>query len=210
MPDQRSNFGRNNVTPKKTARCADCGSRTIESAEIPYTAIKNHDGRRYELHIPRLAVSRCTACGEVYFGRDADHQIAQALRLHLKLLAPEEIENGLRRLHLTQKEFADQLGVAQETVSRWIRGSMIQSRAMDNLMRLYLTVPDARAALARMRSHGEATDLLLAAAPEPVADTPERRDASSRSWHRTSPLRGESDIRTVRQANRFTLTASYS
>lgn len=39
------------------------------------------------------------------------------------------------------------LGVAAETVTRWLSGALIQSRAMDDFMRLYFGLPEVRAAL---------------------------------------------------------------
>jgi len=43
--------------------------------------------------------------------------------------------------------FAGRVGVAPETMCRWLSGAMIQSRAMDNLMRVFFALPEARAAL---------------------------------------------------------------
>jgi transcriptional regulator with XRE-family HTH domain len=42
---------------------------------------------------------------------------------------------------------AERLGVAEETISRWETGALIQSRAMDNLLRVYFANADVRAAL---------------------------------------------------------------
>jgi len=39
---------------------------------------------------------------------------------------------------------AELLGVAKETISRWETGALIQSRAMDNLLRLFFESEDVR------------------------------------------------------------------
>jgi DNA-binding XRE family transcriptional regulator len=47
-------------------------------------------------------------------------------------------------LELSQQEMAEQVGVATETISRWEAGGLIQSRAMDNLLRLFFESEEVR------------------------------------------------------------------
>ncbi len=116
--------------------CAECGKPEVGQAVIPYDAEVKHDGRLYRFHIRELRVNRCNACGEVYFDAATDAQISQGLREHLQLLSPDEIREGLHSLGLTQRKFAEQTGIASETISRWLSGAYIQSRAMNTLMRM--------------------------------------------------------------------------
>jgi putative zinc finger/helix-turn-helix YgiT family protein len=134
---------------KYPARCTECGAREVRPAVVRHTGQKAHDGRLHALVIPDLHVLRCGKCGELLFDSESDRQITAALRRHLGLLRPEEIRTHLDALSLNQKDFAARLGVAAETVSRWLTGALIQSRAMDNLMRLFFDVPAAREYLAR-------------------------------------------------------------
>lgn len=129
-------------------RCPECGKREVWPATVPHTSEIRHDGRSYAVELPRLRVPRCRACGELVFDNDADRQIAQALRGHLGLLSPEEIRGSRDELGISQRELAEHLGVAAETISRWENGALTQSRAMDRYLRLYFGVPAARAALA--------------------------------------------------------------
>jgi transcriptional regulator with XRE-family HTH domain len=69
------------------------------------------------------------------------------LREHLTLLSPQQIREALRTLGLKQKDLGERIGVAPETISRWISGTNIQSRAMDNLMRLFFALDNVRSAL---------------------------------------------------------------
>src|SRR5262249_38110213 len=73
-----------------------------------------------------------------------DEKINEALRSHLRLLTPAQIRKGIEQLGLRQQELAERLGVAPETISRWVNGALIQSRAMDNLLRLFFALPEVR------------------------------------------------------------------
>ena len=55
----------------------------------------------------------------------------------LGLLSPQEIRKRLDRLGLNQKEFCEQIRIAPESLTRWLGGEYIQSRAYDELMRLF-------------------------------------------------------------------------
>jgi putative zinc finger/helix-turn-helix YgiT family protein len=114
---------------------------------MDYTAKVKHDGVVHELHIPALEIPRCQTCGEMIITTAVDEQINDALRSHLRLLTPVQIRNGIEKLGLKQQELAERLGVAAETISRWVNGALIQSRAMDNLLRVYFAVPEVRAVL---------------------------------------------------------------
>jgi putative zinc finger/helix-turn-helix YgiT family protein len=65
------------------------------------------------------------------------------LRREARLLTPEEIREGREKLGLTQKQFANLLGVGEATVSRWETGVQIQQRAMDRFLRVCLASPAA-------------------------------------------------------------------
>ena len=128
-------------------RCSQCRAKEVYAAVVPYTARVNHDGRIYELEIPALEAARCRACGELVFDDHADEQISAALRSHLGLLTPDQIREALRTLGMQQKALSASLGIAEATLSRWLNGSIIQSRAMDNLLRVYFGIPAVREVL---------------------------------------------------------------
>jgi hypothetical protein len=106
-------------------RCVECGKKEVRPAMVARDVERNHDGRVYELHIEDLPVTRCEGCGEVYFTGDSDERMAGALREELVLLTPEQIRGNLEALKLSQKEAAERLGVAAETLSRWLSGAEI-------------------------------------------------------------------------------------
>ncbi len=128
--------------------CAVCGNDAVVLRQIPYDAQVRHDGKLHTFHITILGVDECEHCGEQYFTVDTDEQISLALRRFLVLLLPEEIRAGLAQCSVNQRTFAEHLGIAAETVCRWLSGAAIQTRSMDNLMRLYFSLASVREALA--------------------------------------------------------------
>ena len=128
--------------------CPECLQLAVRPVTIAYKARLKHDGIEYIIDIPDLQIPKCGNCGELLFTNQVDDQIWQALRGELGLLAPSSIRAVRKDLGLSQSQLAKQLGVAVATVSRWETGALIQSRAMDKLLRLYFTFPEVRAALA--------------------------------------------------------------
>jgi len=128
-------------------RCVECGKKQVRLAVIRHNLQKNHDGRLYDLAIDHLPVTQCEACGEIYFTNESDERISAALREKLGLLTPGQIHASIQSLGINQKQLAERLGIAAETLSRWLNGSMIQTRAMDNLLRAYFGSAEVRASL---------------------------------------------------------------
>ncbi len=124
-------------------RCGKCGQKAMQLATVAYVTTIEHDGRAYRVEIPALTVPQCTNCQAISIDDEADQQISAAFRHEAHLLAPEEIRQGRERLGLTQKQFANLLGVGEATVSRWETGAQIQQRAMDRFLRLCLASPAA-------------------------------------------------------------------
>src|SRR5437870_11061577 len=143
--------------------CAHCFTPTVVPTVIDYTAKVKHDSVVHELHLPALEVPRCQTCGETVITTAVDEKINEALHSHLRLLTPAQIRKGIEKLGLKQQELAERLGVAPETISRWVNGALIQSRAMDNLLRLFFALPQVR-------------DVLLGASQDPQLGTEVRPD----------------------------------
>jgi putative zinc finger/helix-turn-helix YgiT family protein len=150
MTHENATTGKAELTGKPYPwRCPECGKKEVWPATLRHTSQTKHDGRLYTIEVPRLRVPRCRACGELVFDNEADEQIAQALREQLGLLSGEQIRSNRQELGLSQREMAEHLGVAVETISRWENGALTQTRAMDRYLRVYFSVPAARAALVK-------------------------------------------------------------
>ena len=130
-------------------RCVDCKAKEVFPKVTDYTTTVKHDGRAYTIRIPDLAIPTCRKCGTQTFSVGDDDRIIAALRAQLGLLTPQEIHDLRGQHELSQQEMAEQLGVAQETISRWETGALIQSRAMDNLLRLFFESEEVRILLRR-------------------------------------------------------------
>jgi putative zinc finger/helix-turn-helix YgiT family protein len=113
-----------------------------------YHVSATHDGRQYNFDIPDLELPTCRACGESVISSAVDERIQVELRKQAGLLLPSEIRRNCAQLGVTQKAAASDIGVAEATFSRWATGSVIQSRAMDRLLRLYFQLPEVRKTLA--------------------------------------------------------------
>ncbi len=138
--------------------CPNCLTLTVVPTVVDYTAKVKHDGVVHELHLPALEMPRCRTCGETVITSAVDDQFNDALRARLRLLTPAQIRKAIDTLGLKQQELAERLGVAPETISRWLNGALIQSRAMDNLLRLFFGLPQVRDVL-----RGPSQDPLLGA-----------------------------------------------
>ncbi|MEO8494169.1 MAG: PIN domain-containing protein [Planctomycetota bacterium] len=127
--------------------CHHCGKQEVVMATTEYTAEVRHDGRLYTFVIPDLELPVCQACGERVFTEKVDAQVNDGLRAHLILLTPAQIRDGIKRVGMSQRDFAVRLGIAEATLSRWLNETQIQSRAMDNYLRIFIGLPQVRNAL---------------------------------------------------------------
>lgn len=113
-----------------------------------YSATLDHDNRSYVLAVPDLELFKCEACGNRILSDEAEDRLNAALREAAGLLAPSEIRGLRNRFQLTQPQFAERLGIAESTLSRWETGAQIQQRCWDKMLRAYADVPEFRSYLA--------------------------------------------------------------
>lgn len=128
-------------------QCPRCLKHTVVPDKVDLSIDVRYDGRLRAVSLPGVTVPVCSSCHERVFTNETDDALRAATREQLHLLTPAQIQAAVRQLGLKQKDLAARLGVAEETISRWISGSMLQTRAMDNLLRAYFALPQLRAAL---------------------------------------------------------------
>jgi hypothetical protein len=128
-------------------RCRNCREMSVVPQRIDYQDTVRFDGRLVSFLAPDIEIPICQNCGEKVFTERVDSQLCEAMQRHLHLLTPAQIREGISKLDISRKEIADRLGVAEDLLWRWMHGFSIQSRAMDNLLRLFLQLPEVRTVL---------------------------------------------------------------
>jgi HTH-type transcriptional regulator/antitoxin MqsA len=87
----------------------------------------------------REELFRCALCGEEEYSFEqavaAERRASELYREKNGFLQPDEIAALRRRWGLSQARLEDALGVGRKTVARWEAGRVLQSRALDNLLR---------------------------------------------------------------------------
>jgi putative zinc finger/helix-turn-helix YgiT family protein len=141
MPEKTPSAGRDRPFPW---RCTRCKAKEVHPLETDYSTTVEHDGRSYTIRIADLLIPTCRNCGAQTFSVGDDDRIIAALRAQVGLLTPQEIQQRRAQFQLSPQELAQSLGVAPETISRWETGALIQSRAMDNLLRRFFESTEAR------------------------------------------------------------------
>jgi len=114
--------------------CFECGEGNLVEGKVTLASKRNGDSVTVE-----MMGYRCDKCGFQTVDSKQSAQLTQlvsdAYRRAHQLLTGKEIRNRRSRLGMTQKSFADYIGVGIASVKRWELGQ-IQDRAMDQLIRL--------------------------------------------------------------------------
>jgi putative zinc finger/helix-turn-helix YgiT family protein len=152
MPPEKSKLKQAPVGAERPFpwRCRQCGQTEVTPSRVDYPMEVSYDGRLVSFIARGIEIPICRHCGEKLITGDVDRQINQAMHEHLRLLTPREIREGIEKLGLSQKEVAERLGIAEATLSRWLTETVIQSRAMDNYLRVFFKFPEVRTALAEV------------------------------------------------------------
>jgi HTH-type transcriptional regulator/antitoxin MqsA len=99
--------------------------------------------REFPIHGTRVSVHeeilRCSVCGEEEYSYEqaiaAERRAGEIYREQNGFLQPDEIVALRRRWGVTQAQLEDALGLGRKTIARWESGRVLQSRALDNLLR---------------------------------------------------------------------------
>ncbi len=144
MSVAQDRVGRNRPFPW---RCWKCKKTEVVQDTIEYSTDRSHDEITYHLEFPRLLVAKCRNCGDVTFDLFTSDQIEDALRAKVGLLMPEEVRSRRIALGLTPEELSRRIGHPEDTVGKIEERLLIQSRALDNMLRVYFAFSIVREAL---------------------------------------------------------------
>jgi DNA-binding XRE family transcriptional regulator len=143
-------------------RCSNCGEQAVFGAVVDYSTTEHHDGHAYTVKIDGLKTPKCIKCGRVAPDSEAMDVIFEVFMRQINLLMPEQIQEHRLKAKLTEQELATALGVQEVVVKELESGLQIQSRSLDNLMRLFFGLAQVREILT---THRIST---LPASPEPA------------------------------------------
>jgi len=119
--------------------CADCGAETLQSC----SEIEQFDYKGHALKVI-VEYSLCSQCGTEVILPDQikcnDRRTRDAWRQADGLLSGTEIVALRKQLGLTQQQASQMFGGGANAFSKYERGEVVQSVAMDNLMRLALEI----------------------------------------------------------------------
>lgn len=124
------------MTMNQTPTCTECGSGTL------HPATWEGDFRHGDvmLHVADLECFRCDTCGAdpVFTGQIRRNQlkIADAKRVHDGLLTGAQIRAVRERLGLSQSQASEVFGGGANAFSKYERGDVMQSVAMDRLLKV--------------------------------------------------------------------------
>jgi putative zinc finger/helix-turn-helix YgiT family protein len=150
--------------PLELRRCHVCRQKSLRREKRPFEYEVSHDGRPpVRIRIPDLEVIVCTNpdCHPEHPDDATIEDDAAIWRItvetyrQLGLLTPQEIKAGRERLGLSQQGLAELLGLGGNSLSRWEKGRVYQSRSSDRLLRIVFEVPEALGHLKQNR-RGEA------------------------------------------------------
>jgi putative zinc finger/helix-turn-helix YgiT family protein len=130
--------GETDQSTQGVSRCLECGETSVSKVTQDHEHKFTYEGRKYRVQISQLPVIKCGACGQASFDQDALQILLDAEYFRLNILQPREIVEARERNGFSQRGLAALLGIGVATLSRWEKGHLRQSRAMDNLLRLAL------------------------------------------------------------------------
>lgn len=145
-----------------SVKCPHCERGELESRVVDETVRYGESS----LVVPGIEVSVCPACDEELVlpqqAKDNERRFSDAKRAHDGLLTSIEIAAWRKRHSLTQHQAATLVGGGINAFSKYERGEVMQSQAVDTLMR---SVDDVHGMLAYLRAR--AGMVAQAAQPHP-------------------------------------------
>lgn len=118
-------------------KCVDCGCPLI----VERNAVRRYDlGGLPHVELHGVEVSKCANCGAESIGIPRVAQLHRVLAHSFvtqhRMLAPVEIRFLRKHMGLSGADFAQRMGVARETVSRWETAALAMGAVADRLLRL--------------------------------------------------------------------------
>jgi DNA-binding transcriptional regulator YiaG len=124
--------------------CSNCREQAVYEATVDYTTQMPHDDREYAIKIDGMKIPKCKSCGVIHPDAEALKLLDAALRRAANLLTPDQIRAFRVHANLTEEELGAAVGINTAEVERLEEGGQIQSRVLDNLLRIFFGMSKAR------------------------------------------------------------------
>lgn len=131
--------------------CSKCREKAVFDGVTDYALDLEFCGRTYPIKIPNLKTPRCRKCGTVLLDTPANEKITAEFMRLAKLLTPDKIRKYREGLGISQKDLASAIGIDEEEVARYESGRQFQQRPVDNMLRLFFGLPEARDLLTKRK-----------------------------------------------------------
>lgn len=125
---------------KTYTECPECENGTIQPVIEDYT-LRTSDGQ--VITVPRVELHRCDSCGLLLVPAASSRYISEYEARETEQLTREELHAIFERSDLTQKDFAEALGLGEKTFHRWLKGTQVVSRSMGYYLRAMDRFPEA-------------------------------------------------------------------
>jgi putative zinc finger/helix-turn-helix YgiT family protein len=144
------------LSDSSVSHCRLCGGNTVVEHAREIMSYLTPKGE-VELNV-EIPYEVCELCGFRAYGEEGERARTAAIYAYHGRLAPWDIVEVRERLGMTQKGFADLLGVGHASLERWEGGENMQNQSMDNLI-LLLSSPANKNWLDDQRLRRERTHL---------------------------------------------------
>ena len=128
---------------KQGDACPLCGAGLLSEK----VAEERFNYKGHSLNVPDYRILECPACNEAVVEKDSARRAEKLLKDFGRqidgLLMAADIKRIRRKLHLTQEQMATVLGGGLKGFARYENGQVVQSRAMDNLLRILDSFPES-------------------------------------------------------------------
>jgi putative zinc finger/helix-turn-helix YgiT family protein len=128
--------------------CFECEEGQLVEIVQDYTDV-GPDGA--SVVVPGVKMFRCTQCGEELIPAESNRYISRYVAEANEQLTKVELYAMLEASGLSQKDFAEAIGLGEKTFHRWLKGTQVVSRSMGYYLRALERFP---AAFAWVRERG--------------------------------------------------------
>jgi putative zinc finger/helix-turn-helix YgiT family protein len=122
--------------------CSACGNKSlVHKKGIFHFEVSgngtNKNAKEFHIDIENAQWDECGICGEMLLSKELDEALERWQYTREGLLTPKEIRQIRESRGLTQKQISMILGVGEKSYTRWENGLSMQTKAMDNLIRIF-------------------------------------------------------------------------